>query len=71
MTAKDLARLMFERESPTENERRKAQYQLDRLRERGLARREEPQQGGFTGTTPARYYATDPPEKHRKSESEQ
>jgi 5S rRNA maturation endonuclease (ribonuclease M5) len=71
ITAMQLARVMYEKESPTDNERRKAQYQLDRLRKSGLAQRDEPKEGGLTGTTAARYFPADPPETHRKSESEQ
>jgi AAA domain len=57
LTAVALARLMFGREAPTPNERRKAQYQLDRLRQQGLAIRSEPKKGGVGGgAIEARYY---------------
>ena len=53
---------MFEKDDPNDNQRRKAQYQLDRLRDHGLAHRKDPERGGVDGTKPARYYATDPSE---------
>ena len=55
-TSLDLARLMFERDKPNDNERKKAQRQLDRLVKDGLAHKRGPHNEA-TGAVPARYYA--------------
>lgn len=54
-TAMDAARQMFEKSSPTDNERRKAQRRLDALVAKGLAIRTDGAKGGLEGSTPARY----------------
>jgi replicative DNA helicase len=58
-TATDVARHWFEKEKPTDNERKKAQRDLNRLVDKGLAHREEPSLGGSGGTNPARYFLID------------
>ena len=57
ITALELARLMFEKAEPSDNQRKKAQRQLDRLVRDGHAHRDD---GGRSETgqkTPARYHA--------------
>lgn len=56
-TAMDAARQMFQKQTPTENERKKAQRRLDGLVKAGLATRAEPEKGGADGTTAAVYEA--------------
>lgn len=56
-TAMDAARQMFEKQSPTENERKKAQRRLDKLVSDGLATRTEGERGGADGSTAAVYKA--------------
>lgn len=58
-TAKDAAIQLYEKSTPTDNERRKAQRRLDALVERGLATRTEAVRGGADGTQAARYQAAD------------
>lgn len=55
-TAMDLARIMFECDKPSDNQRKKAQRSLDRLVKDNLAHRREPTIGGEGGSAPARYY---------------
>lgn len=55
LTAIDLARVMFECERPTDNQRKKAQRHLERLIKHGIAIREEATMGGAGGTAPVRY----------------
>lgn len=56
-TAKDAAQQMFEKTTPSENERKKAERRLDALVRRGAARKTEASKGGTAGTTPARFYS--------------
>lgn len=58
-TTTEVARLMLEKAEPGENDRRKAQRQLDALVRKGLAHRTEPERGGASGTKAARYYAVE------------
>jgi replicative DNA helicase len=57
VSARELAGLITEKPKPTENERKKAERQLDRLVAAGLAYRKEATRGGAGGTTAARYFA--------------
>jgi hypothetical protein len=59
LTSVDVARVMTETEKPTDNARKKAQRQLERLVRDGLARCVPGQRGGAQGSEPARYFATD------------
>lgn len=59
-TATEAAVAMFEKSTPTENERKKAQRRLDRLVSDALATRTDPEKGGAEGTTPAKYHAVEP-----------
>jgi len=56
-TAMDAARQMFEKQTPTGNERKKAQRRLDKLVSDGFASRTEGEQGGADGSTAAVYKA--------------
>lgn len=60
LSATDLARVMFERDQPTEVQRRKAQRHLDRLVANDMARRDGGVKGGVGGSEPARYRFKDP-----------
>jgi replicative DNA helicase len=65
LTPVEYARLLFERVEPTDNQRKKAQRQLDRLVRDGLAHRDD---GGRSQTgqkTPARYYQVDDRKEER------
>ncbi len=55
-TAMDAAKARFEKANPTDNERRKAQRDLERLVSEGLATKRDGSRGGAGGTTSARYY---------------
>lgn len=66
LTAGDLARLMFEVDKPNDNQRKKAQRQLDRLVTAGLGHKTGFSRGGEGGSTDARYYAV----TDRESETE-
>ncbi len=57
LTARDLAVLVAEKAEPNDNDRKKAERQLDRLVARGLAHRENGSKGGAGGSAPARYSA--------------
>lgn len=57
ITSLDLARLMFECEKPNDNQRKKAQRQLERLVTNKTASKPESARHGATGTVAARYYA--------------
>lgn len=59
VTSLDIARLMFEVEKPSDNQRKKAQRHLDRLVNDGLAHKTDHVRAGAGGVSPARYYATD------------
>jgi hypothetical protein len=55
-TALDTARAMTEKDTPTDNERRNALRQLDRLVKKGIAHRSDPEIGGSGGSSGARYH---------------
>lgn len=57
LTATDVARTMFSKDAPTDNERKKAQRHLDRLVRENLAHREDWKRHPGTGNTPAKYHA--------------
>ncbi len=59
-TAMDAARQMFEKQTPTENERKKAQRRLDKLVIDGFATRTDGERGGADGSTSAVYEAVIP-----------
>lgn len=58
VTTTQLAQVMFEKPKVSENERKKAQRQLDRLVDSNQAQRTEAVAGGIGGSIPARYYLT-------------
>jgi hypothetical protein len=58
LTAVDVARATHGAE-PTDNQTRKARRTLERLHQRGLLHRHEPDLGGAGGSRPARYHAID------------
>jgi replicative DNA helicase len=58
ITSLDLARLMFETDKPNDNQRKKAQRQLDRLVAAGLAHKPEQAHNAPGGAVAARYVAT-------------
>lgn len=60
-TATDTARAMTEKDTPTDNERKKAQRQLDRLVAADLAVRDAPGIGGSGGSSGAVYRVTETP----------
>lgn len=62
----DLARLMFEVDKPTDNQRKKAQRSLDRLVRDGIAHRESGDRGSAGSFEPSRYYLV----ADRRNESE-
>ncbi|MGA7419583.1 MAG: AAA family ATPase, partial [Acidimicrobiales bacterium] len=57
ITAVELARLMFECEKPTDNQRKKAQRSLERLARDGLAHKTDYIPAGDGGAIAARYHA--------------
>ena len=57
ITAMELARVMFEVEKPNDNQRKKAQRQLDRLVRDGLALKDSYVPAGAGGAVGARYHA--------------
>lgn len=57
MTSLDLAKLMTEKEKPSDSERKKAQRRLDALVDKGLAHRSGGGKGGLGGSTAVRYHA--------------
>lgn len=59
VTSVEIARLMFECEKPSDNQRKKAQRQLDRLVNDGHAKKEDHVRAGDGGVQPARYYPID------------
>ena len=61
LTSLDLARVMVESDKPSDNVRKKAQRQLDRLVRDSLARREDGRRGGSQGSEPARYFDANGP----------
>jgi replicative DNA helicase len=58
LTAEDVARVLFDKTQPTENDKAKARGRLRRLVNKGLATQHEATLGGSGGSTPTRYYAT-------------
>ena len=59
LTSVDVARAMTESDKPSDNMRKKAQRQLERLVRDGLARSVGGQKGGSQGSEPVRYFAID------------
>jgi hypothetical protein len=58
-TAPDAARVMTEKSSPSDNDRKKAQRLLDGLVRKGLATKSDAQRAGDGGAVAARYFAVD------------
>jgi len=59
LTSVDVARVATESDKPSDNARKKAQRQLERLVRDGLARSTGGQKGGPQGSEPVRYFAVD------------
>lgn len=58
-TATEMAHAWFEKDKPTDNERKKAERALKALEKKGLARRDDGGRPGFGGTGGTRFYATE------------